>query len=97
MPRFVKKPVQIEAFQLPPDIYTEYTREPWWDAAMGLRPGGEFRPGDLGTVSWCGDHWTIHTLEGVHRADFGDYVIRGIKGELYPCKPDIFALTYDPV
>lgn len=40
-------------------------------------------------------HATIHTLEGDHRADLGDYIIRGVKGEFYPCKPDIFAMTYD--
>ena len=39
----------------------------------------------------------IHTLEGVMRADKGDWIIRGIKGELYPCKPDIFEATYEPV
>lgn len=38
----------------------------------------------------------IDTLEGVMRADPGDWIIRGVKGELYPCKPDIFAATYDP-
>jgi hypothetical protein len=38
----------------------------------------------------------IGTLEGVHRADPGDWIIQGIKGELYPCKPDIFAATYEP-
>jgi hypothetical protein len=39
----------------------------------------------------------IVTLEGVMRADIGDYIITGVKGERYPCKPDIFAATYDPV
>lgn len=39
----------------------------------------------------------IHTLEGVMTAEKGDWVIRGVKGEFYPCKPDIFAATYDPV
>lgn len=38
----------------------------------------------------------IGTLEGTHRADPGDYVIKGVKGEFYPCKPDIFAQTYEP-
>ena len=37
----------------------------------------------------------INTLEGVHKATLGDYIIKGIKGEFYPCKPDIFELTYD--
>lgn len=39
----------------------------------------------------------IETLEGVMRADVGDYIITGVKGERYPCKPDIFELTYEPV
>jgi hypothetical protein len=37
----------------------------------------------------------IHTLEGDMRADAGDYIITGVKGEKYPCKPDIFKATYD--
>lgn len=39
----------------------------------------------------------IHTLEGDHEVTSGDYIIRGIKGELYPCKPDIFAASYEEV
>lgn len=38
----------------------------------------------------------IQTLEGWHEVSVGDYIIRGVKGELYPCKPDIFAATYEP-
>lgn len=37
----------------------------------------------------------IHTLEGVMRAELGDWIICGVKGELYPCKPDIFEATYE--
>lgn len=37
----------------------------------------------------------IHTLEGVMHADAGDYIIEGVKGEVYPCKADIFAATYE--
>ncbi len=40
---------------------------------------------------------TIHTLEGDHYALEGDYIIKGVKGEFYPCKPDIFENTYDIV
>jgi len=40
---------------------------------------------------------TIHTLEGDHLATPGDYIIKGVKGEFYPCKPDIFEQTYDIV
>jgi len=39
----------------------------------------------------------IETLEGNMKADLNDWIIRGVKGELYPCKPDIFAATYEPV
>jgi hypothetical protein len=44
-------------------------------------------------------YWSIAipTLEGVMRARVGDYIIRGIQGEYYPCKPDIFAATYEEV
>lgn len=39
----------------------------------------------------------ISTLEGIMTASVGDYIIKGIQGEFYPCKPDIFLLTYDKV
>lgn len=38
----------------------------------------------------------IRTLEGVMTVQMGDWIIRGVKGELYPCKPDIFEATYEP-
>lgn len=39
----------------------------------------------------------INTLEGSHRVSLNDYIIKGIKGEFYPCKPDIFEMTYERV
>lgn len=39
----------------------------------------------------------IDTLEGTMRVDYGDYIIKGVKGEFYPCKPDIFLKTYEEV
>lgn len=47
----------------------------------------EFRDGEL----------VVATLEGPLRAAHGDWIIKGVKGEFYPCKPDIFAATYDPL
>lgn len=47
-------------------------------------------------VTFTGDTLTIGTLEGVMTATPGDYIIRGVQGEIYPCKPDIFAKTYEP-
>jgi hypothetical protein len=44
-----------------------------------------------------GKSLVVTTLEGDHIASPGDWIIRGVKGEIYPCKPDIFAMTYDPV
>lgn len=44
-----------------------------------------------------GDSLVIPTLEGDHRADVGDWIIRGVAGEYYPCKPDIFDQTYEEV
>ena len=41
--------------------------------------------------------WHIHTLEGIMRADIGDWIIKGVKGEFYPCKNDIFRQTYTEV
>lgn len=43
------------------------------------------------------DGMDIKTLEGVMKADFGDWIIKGVKGEFYPCKPDIFKMTYEVV
>jgi hypothetical protein len=52
---------------------------------------------EVGQIRRCEDFLYIGTLEGVMAAALGDWIIRGIKGEIYPCKPDIFAETYDPV
>ncbi len=47
--------------------------------------------------SLCASYAHIHTLEGVIAVSYGDWVIRGVKGEHYPCRDDIFKLTYEPV
>jgi len=59
-------------------------------------PGGVYVPM---AVTWDSDagYMTIPTLEGNHTANPGDFIIRGVQGEFYPCKPDIFAATYEPV
>lgn len=45
----------------------------------------------------CENGIVVETLEGTMRADLGDWIIRGVKGEFYPCKPDVFEATYEPV
>ena len=47
--------------------------------------------------SICNDELNIHTLEGNMIASVGDWIIKGVKGEFYPCKPDIFESTYEEV
>lgn len=55
-----------------------------------------FKDGDHPNVTQNLDgHFGIETLEGFMRANTGDWIIKGVKGEHYPCKPDIFALTYE--
>lgn len=49
------------------------------------------------TVENKGAALVIHTLEGDMEASIGDYIIKGLNGEFYPCKPDIFAKTYEEV
>lgn len=84
MSKFRKKPVVIEA-------------EQWLGGAtsfnlilaMGLK---KWKPGEMGSKTFI-----IETLEGDHLAKEGDWIIKGIAGEFYPCKPDIFEKTYEQV
>lgn len=82
--RYRKRPVVIEAWQITFDNVHDVAR---WCGGTSLRDLGEGDP-------WVGVR--IHTLEGVMSADLGDYVIKGVQGEFYPCKPDIFTATYEP-
>lgn len=84
MAKFRKKPVVIEAHQLTVDNM-EFVEE-WC--------GGSIKGIKLPVEDRCID---IQTLEGEMRAGIGDYVIKGIQGEFYPCKPDIFEATYEAV
>jgi hypothetical protein len=59
------------------------------EARVDNRDWPEWLNAPLGTTL------SIGTLEGEMLVDFGDYIIQGVKGELYPCKPDIFEATYD--
>jgi hypothetical protein len=86
--KFRKKPVVIEAIQWPGTKF-ETSPPEWFTKAMYIEPGA---PGFI--MRW-GDEIFIETMEGQMRAQPGDWIIRGIKGEIYPCKPDIFAATYE--
>lgn len=78
-----KKPVVIQAF-----LWSGRWKD--YDQLLEFMPSGDWRLSSNGRV-------IIETLEGSMTADAGDYIIRGVKGEFYPCKADVFNLTYDEV
>ncbi len=80
--KFKKKPVVIEAMQF--TLYSATTARDFCDGVL-------FDQSPI--PPWI----NIKTREGIMRADLGDWIIKGIKGEFYPCKPDIFAETYEAV
>ena len=81
MPKFQKKAVIIEAMQFTGDN-TEEILSFIGNARLARKED---------------DTIIIKTLEGDHKASVNDWIIKGIKGEFYPCKPDIFAATYEKV
>ena len=87
--KYVKKPVVIDAFQYDGDFSNskgEYYVPEW-----------AIEDYESGIMYFVGPELYIKTLEGVHHVSLYDYVIKGVVGELYPCKPDIFKQTYDEV
>lgn len=85
---YVKRPVVIEAVQLNAFDSDNTVAIPKWFIAALVN----------GTITCeTGGSAVIRTLEGIMKADKDDWIIRGVKGELYPCKPDIFEATYEKV
>ena len=94
MPTYRKKPVVIEA-------------QRWDGTAVGATPIIDWILDNYGTASYAcneecsgtdaGHRIAILTLEGRMKASPGDYIIRGVQGEFYPCKPDIFEATYESI
>ncbi|MEA4922184.1 MAG: hypothetical protein VB031_02315 [Eubacteriaceae bacterium] len=85
--KYRKKPVVIEAWK--------FTRESYYKELA------KYHTKDVIYDLWIGDNDTaycyVHTLEGQMLATEGDYIIKGVQGEIYPCKPDIFEATYEAV
>lgn len=88
--KYRKKPVIIEAWQYKDktpcevrDFSTEWIKDAF----------------NKGIIHYDKDGMNLYidTLEGTHHVSDGDYIIQGVNGELYPCKPDIFEKTYEPV
>lgn len=85
MSKYRKKPVEVEAMQFTRDSESAEFVAAWCSGALYRLPDD--------TVSQI----RIGTLEGEMVAAPGDWIIRGVQGEFYPCKPDIFEATYEPV
>ena len=84
MPKFRKKPVVVDAVR--------------WDGNMDTIEPLLAKSTTRSVCQELGDPTlVIPTLEGEMRAEVGDWIIRGVRGELYPIKPDIFEATYEPV
>ena len=90
--KYQKRPVVIEAFQYDGDFV--------YQNGEAYVPDWVFEALENDVIFYDGEppcELYIRTLEGVHHVSVGDYVIQGVKGELYPCKPDIFEMTYEEV
>ncbi len=89
--KYRKKPVVIEAFKWTGDV--NQVEDPIWIIEA-------IKKRDVCFVNYEADKicvMLINTLEGSMKANQGDYIIKGINGEIYPCKPDIFEKTYELV
>ena len=97
--RFVKRPVAIEAVRFPEDAASAQVMGicawmnecgyPWLKEGAAADKGIYRDPAD--------GHLVIRTLEGDMKVSPGDWIIKGVRAELYPCKPDVFETTYAPV
>ena len=88
--KYRKKPIIIDAFEWTGDERQE--DDPEWIVKAIMDGDAWFENENSPEVKFM-----IRTLEGVHEAKIGDYIIQGIAGEIYPCKPDIFRATYEMV
>ncbi len=90
--QYRKKPVVIDAVR-----YTGANADEI--QVFGAKPEPTSHWGGACGEPQCKDNWNliIPTLEGVHIASVGDWIIKGVEGEFYPCKDSIFQITYEPV
>jgi hypothetical protein len=97
MAKFRKKPVVIEAFQMTVERRMDNSEWPAW-----LHKAWNGNNDETGTLQRkdnaeeLPDLLEIVTLEGNHLVSWNDWIIQGVNGEIYPCKPDIFENTYEP-
>ena len=87
--KYVKKPLPVEAFQINEDLTKAAPEFPLWVAkAIDI---GE----DVGGIQFTDRSFVVMTMEGNMISEYGDYLIKGIYDELYPCKREIFEGTYE--
>lgn len=89
MTKYRKKPVEIEAFKFYIDDMPDWFMDKVTSNDIMLY-NCDFKEFAV-EEAFC----LIYTLEGTMRANGGDYIIKGVQGEIYPCKPDIFEMTYE--
>ena len=95
MPKFRKKPIVIEAFRMGID-----PRPDWFADKVNLNEIKTFRVDgreQTDPFETSETYCIISTLEGMMEGRYGDYIIQGVSGEIYPCKPEIFEKTYEAV
>ena len=99
MAQFRKKPVVIQAVQLGWDTWSEMCDHAGVGSLLDGKPEGCFVTEDGKATNSVTTRigLQIPTLEGLMLGVQDDWIIRGVQGELYPCKPDIFQKTYEPV
>ena len=90
MPMYRKKPVVIEAIQWDGTESCIQRIKAQFPAIETCAKSGQLKSDEV-------THWRIATLEGSHIVSVGDYVIKGVAGEFYPCKPGIFEATYESI
>lgn len=100
--QYRKKPVAIEAMKVDRGTFMAVYQWIECNTLGSFEPlsrieGREPWPSSGATIDPSDGRMVIATLEGGHWVDPGDYVIRGLAGEFYPCKPNIFAATYEAV
>ena len=95
MPQYRKRPVVVNTFQMESSVYNEELYWPKW-----IVEAFENKVMYYDMKRYINDdkyQICIHTLEDIMYVDIDDWIIQGVQNELYPCKPDIFAATYEPV
>lgn len=99
-PLFRKKPAVVEAVQYdPPHACEQVWRFLGWEWPSPQQPEGDFYLSTWHDNEECDGATPVYidTLEGLMEAKPKDWIIKGVRGEFYPCKPDIFDATYEPV